>query len=1297
MKKKFKGKRLMALQLTWVILLLATSFLSSVNAWASLANDEKMKLYVWPDEVTFADTYGVLIEERLFRLACDKKMPLLVEQGFGFNDLFDATPADFVNDEPFKAAYQKRDEQPVLPCKREIDSGNYKQPRMIKIVKADGSYDFFLRIEFHNDNLFRLGCMELVKQMGLTLDAAREWDIELLEDFPAVNINCFSGTPITIKELLNLESFDFTVDGQDHLLLQQGKARFSLTFNKAVEFTSVVDSLRVWRVSGNGEKTSLDFSLVIDAGETEAPDSELESFFSNKFLFEVMGNHEGYKLFASLRGRVEDEEGDSFRLNQLAAPEGVLWPMKSIQVISFGFLIDERSEADLSLGFAALKLVLDRRIQTNSLIEALKVTTFQPGVGATPVGFDVYSKNLIDGQWTVIFALQGNHNGKNLRAELNGTLLDELGGAYPIQQEASPNDIYWPKNELGIQVFKFATAGDTIKLQQDQAILEITFEQPIQVASLVSALKIKAKGQDGQVVDITDQATFASNTGNSREFVVKLSGVHVDLHISAVLDGTLILADGTTQPVHLTSNPAWTFWMTSVDWLVEKADGQPVFVFYHGAKLAMVNNGQLYKLKDGVEYQNWAAYFGLTPANTLPIASEALFQRLTSKATPIDTYDADADSPVKFYESVDALGVKRVLVSLNVLGASAFELDCIEQYQIWSGFGEKQRINSSTFENFKAPKLLCGSNGTALNEKMLVSITLPEGFEIAEGERESYVAKGKAFRLVAKKECYPDIVVDYPAVDNDKFVQIAHPDILKFNVTLQTSTANVSFSQKVGEIQQPIFNPSMVITCGAALSIQAQKDGYRGKTISHDRIMSDQTLDFGELERIAYTVNVVLPEGYTISEGQSQTTIFHGERYILKAQRECFPPIEIEENDVQADIEQTIPLAEKLRYSVQFRSQTPGVTYDFPNPSEVECGASIAVTASKEGYQEKLQSVENVMQDEMVDFGYLEAKVFSVAFISSTPGVKFDRANPSMVAYGQSITVTASKTGYFSVSKTISNVTGDMEVDFGELLPSRFLVTLSCNTPGVIYRSGWKIVSKSFYLKSGGSFTITAHAQGYLSKTEKVQNIQQDTVVDFGDLDIQSFRIDFSAAPSGVAFDKPNPSFVPFGGSITVTASRSGYHSKTMTLNNVKKNQTLNFGTLQVNAPAVDPCKGLAFWGNNTTNKASIPNNKLWSITVYKQGNACYMKGTKKDGGLWAARKISVTKVGGQWQGTGKWSLGGMSSKTITVKYHPNASYTNVEEMSFPAIAGTPPTKWVFKRTNVIHRPLPFPRPIFNP
>ena len=177
---------------------------------------------------------------------------------------------------------------------------------------------------------------------------------------------------------------------------------------------------------------------------------------------------------------------------------------------------------------------------------------------------------------------------------------------------------------------------------------------------------------------------------------------------------------------------------------------------------------------------------------------------------------------------------------------------------------------------------------------------------------------------------------------------------------------------------------------------------------------------------------------------------------------------------------------------VQFRATTPGVRYDRPNPTAVAYGEPLTVTASKPGYKSKTLTIAAVTAEQELKFGVLEPLRVQVQFRATTPGVRYDRPNPTAVAYGEPLTVTASKPGYKSKTLTIAAVTAEQELKFGVLEPLRVQVQFRATTPGVRYDR-----PNPTAVAYGEPLTVTASKPGYKSKTLTIAAVTEKQEIDF--------------------------------------------------------------------------------------------------------------------------------------------------------------------------------------------------------
>ena len=61
----------------------------------------------------------------------------------------------------------------------------------------------------------------------------------------------------------------------------------------------------------------------------------------------------------------------------------------------------------------------------------------------------------------------------------------------------------------------------------------------------------------------------------------------------------------------------------------------------------------------------------------------------------------------------------------------------------------------------------------------------------------------------------------------------------------------------------------------------------------------------------------------------------------------------------------------------------------------------LTVTASKPGYKSKTLTIAAVTAEQELKFGALEPLRVQVQLRATTPGVRYDRPNPTAVAYGE--------------------------------------------------------------------------------------------------------------------------------------------------------------------------------------------------------------------------------------------------------------------------------------------------------
>jgi hypothetical protein len=69
-------------------------------------------------------------------------------------------------------------------------------------------------------------------------------------------------------------------------------------------------------------------------------------------------------------------------------------------------------------------------------------------------------------------------------------------------------------------------------------------------------------------------------------------------------------------------------------------------------------------------------------------------------------------------------------------------------------------------------------------------------------------------------------------------------------------------------------------------------------------------------------------------------------------------------------------------------------------------------------------------------------------------------------------------------------------------------------------------------------------------------------VLHFGVLEPVTVQVRLRATTPGVHYDRPNPVELVYGEALTVTASKPGYQSKTLTLAAVRADQVLDFQEL---------------------------------------------------------------------------------------------------------------------------------------
>lgn len=193
---------------------------------------------------------------------------------------------------------------------------------------------------------------------------------------------------------------------------------------------------------------------------------------------------------------------------------------------------------------------------------------------------------------------------------------------------------------------------------------------------------------------------------------------------------------------------------------------------------------------------------------------------------------------------------------------------------------------------------------------------------------------------------------------------------------------------------------------------------------------------------------------------------------------------------------------------VGFTSQTPGVSYNQPNPMEVPFGTRVSVTAEKDGYKSKTITADIREDNTVIDFKSLEPLSYEVRFRSETPDVTYDHPNPSLIPYDGGITVTASKSGYQSKTVKRDGVSGNTVIDFGALVPERVAVTFVSKTKNVAFSH-----PNPSLQAPGTQLTVTASKPGYLSKTRRVHVGTQQTTVDFGELELTPISVDLDPIP----------------------------------------------------------------------------------------------------------------------------------------------------------------------------------------
>ncbi len=1268
-----------------LFLLIATQL--SFSLVASSANDKDLRLFSWYDENDGSPVYGVLSSGKMFQLDCPRKIRVLVERGFGFYDLDDYE--DDFTDPLIREAYQNRMNQPTIPCKYLFqDDETLSKPKMVKIQSETGDFNYYLRFRSHRFNLFQLGCQELAKYIGVPIESAKEWDADLLEDFPAISLNCYSGTEIKEVSELSLDSFQFATKESGSLNLDEGYPLLNIRFNQEVSHESVEEALSVWKVSGNGEKSFLSFQRV---SESESTNSK-----STFHRFQVLGKHEGFFLHARLKGDLEHENGILTKVNQLAEPNGIKWPKHQVEVFQFGFKIKSNGIVDDTAGFALLELVTDKKLKPSSLTETLKIESFEAGVGSTLVGFDIYDQSTSADKYKILIALQGNHSGKTLRARLEGSLQDESGEIYPILQDANPNNVVWEKTELTVLSFQFQTTDGQVALEAGKTILTVSFNQPVQQTSVLAATKILLQAKDQTISPYGGSPTIMGDGSFSKVVKLALLGDFINLTLSAKIEGTLVGEDGKTFDVNISTNPRWVPWMSATKWIKWKSQKEKVFIFYYGSNFAMFNNNQIYALDQSMGYGYWAEAFGLTSVNTFKLESETLFHKLIEGVSTL-TSSSD-ETKVKYYEYVDLTGISRVLVSLQILGVETFELSCLEQYDIWQSSQQMNPINLIQFDSYNAKKLYCGDAGTAINEAHVVDISLPEGYTVVEGKTKDYVPVGHGFKLRATKPCYPDIVEDHAVLTHNIVKTYSHPDLLNFEVQFVSSTPHVEFRYTYQGEEHLAGNKRATVSCGSDISVKAFKIGHVEKSLERKNIKADETLNFGALDRISFNVKVTLPAGYTLVEGSTEQQVFYGDDFKLVAKKECYPDLVVDEKNITQDIALNLVEGEKYKYEISLFSTTSGVSFDQPNPSSVTCGEPYTATASKEGYESKSLTINKVDQDMALDFGSLTRLSYEITLLSNTASVNYycgwsPCANPMQVFHGESLTVEARATGYQTKSLSLYNITSPETMDFGDLDRLMFEVYFTSSTSGVTYSH-----DNPTLVYYGDSLTVTASKSGYQDKTKSLYNITRNKTIHFGYLQVLKFKVTLQSSTPGVKYKQgntmlQNPFYLNYGQSITVTAFKNGYKNKNKTISNISADQTLNFGALTPNSTP-NPCKGYQGNWTNSKKKNLLKANQLWKLRVFKQGNGCYMEGTKKNTGKWVKKFVKWT--GNQGKSTWKW--GNINSKVITIKnMFSNKKKMRVEEMAYPAVVGTQPLKWVFNRVYIL-QPIPVPiRPIVRP
>ncbi len=120
------------------------------------------------------------------------------------------------------------------------------------------------------------------------------------------------------------------------------------------------------------------------------------------------------------------------------------------------------------------------------------------------------------------------------------------------------------------------------------------------------------------------------------------------------------------------------------------------------------------------------------------------------------------------------------------------------------------------------------------------------------------------------------------------------------------------------------------------------------------------------------------------------------------------------------------------RLKVTFVSQPTDVAYDKGNPTKVKYGDNLTVTASKQGYRSQTKTLENITTNQELAFA-LERITYTVRLRSETPGVDYDKPNPSRVPHGARFEVIASKDGYHDATAWRAKVTEDTTITFAAL------------------------------------------------------------------------------------------------------------------------------------------------------------------------------------------------------------------------------------------------------------------------